>query len=376
MQWIEVDGRRLGENLRSFRRLLPKGAELAPVVKSNAYGHGLAIAAGAFARAGADWFCVHSHPEAVQLDELGLGRPILILGPLDRGELGDALERGFHCTVYDPARLQEMAETAALLETTARIHLKVETGTWRQGVAGPEFLECLSLIKDNPRLSLEGLHSHYANIEDTTDHSYADAQNRAFEEALARVRREGLQPRRVHMSCSAAAILFPRRHMDLARIGISAYGYWPSPATQVSAAQEGRSTVELAPALQWKVKVAQVKRVPAGSFIGYGCTDKAEIDTRLAVLPVGYADGYDRSMGGQAHVLLHGRRCPVRGRICMNLMMVDVSHLPQVAVGDTAILLGQQDDERITAETLARWASTIHYEVLARLRVDLPRIEV
>ncbi len=376
MQWIEVDTARLRDNLRSFRQVLPEGAELAPVLKSNAYGHGLSIAARAFARAGAQWFCVHSFAEAEALDQLGLGLPILILGPLGRAEVEGAVERGFHCTVYDAVRLEEMAEAAQRLDKTARVHLKVETGTWRQGVTGAEFLECLSVIKRHPRLGLEGLHSHYANIEDTTDHSYADAQRRAFEEALATVRQQGLQPRRVHMSCSAAAILFPRRHMDLARIGIAAYGYWPSAATQVSAGQMRATPMDLSPALQWKVKVAQVKRVPAGSYIGYGCTDKVEIDTRLAVLPVGYADGYDRGMGGQAHVLLHGRRCPVRGRICMNLMMVDVSHLPQVAVGDEAVLLGRQGEEEIDAETLARWASTIHYEILARLRVDLPRIEV
>jgi len=374
MQWIEVDQARLGANLRSLRELLPESAQLAPVLKSNAYGHGLSIAARAFADARAQWFCVHSLSEAEALNDLDLRLPILILGPLDREELSGAVEQGFHCTVYDPDRLRELAETAELLKKKAKIHLKIETGTWRQGVAGAEFLECLGVIKERQSLTLEGLHSHYANIEDTTEHSYAEAQNRAFEDALATVTREGLRSKRIHMSCSAAAILFPNRHMDLARIGISAYGYWPSAATQVSANQKGRPRIDLAPALKWKVKVAQVKMVPAGSYIGYGCTDKVEIDTRLAVLPVGYADGYGRQMSGQAHILLHGRRCPVRGRICMNLMMVDVSHLPQVAVGDEAVLLGRQGEEEIDAETLAGWAGTIHYEILARLRSDLPRI--
>jgi alanine racemase len=299
-----------------------------------------------------------------------------VLGPLDPSELTPALERGFELTVYDPGRLEELDSLAQGLRTQAHVHLKVETGTWRQGVSGEEFQECLRILSESEALRLSGLHSHYANIEDTTDHSYADAQYQAFQEAAVQVEARGLHPARVHMSCSAAAILFPSRLMELARVGISSYGYWPSSPTRISARREGHDELDLAPALGWKAKVAQVKRVPQGAFIGYGCSDKAEVETRLAVLPVGYADGYDRGIGGRGHVLLHGRRCPLRGRICMNLMMVDVSHLPQVAVGDEAVLLGRQGEEEISAETLATWADTIHYEVLARLSPLIPRFAV
>ena len=375
-QWIEVDVQRLTRNLQSFRAHLPSSVQLAPVVKSNAYGHGLAHAARAFAEGGAECFCVHSFSEACQLEDLGLERSILILGPLDSSELEAAIAHGFEITVYDPLRVAELESEAARQGRRARVHLKVETGTWRQGATGPEFLECLGVCKESTHIDLIGLHSHYANIEDTTDHSYAEAQSREFQEAAQQLEAHGLRPARMHMSCSAAAILFPSRFMDLARVGISAYGYWPSSPTRISARKEGRDELDLAPALTWKVRVAQVKRAPEGAYIGYGCEDKVQVDTRLAVLPVGYADGYDRGINGRGHVLLHGRRCPVRGRICMNLMMVDVSHLPQTAVGDEAVLLGCQGDEEISAETLAGWADTIHYEILARLSPAIPRIPV
>jgi alanine racemase len=377
LQWVEVETEVLTRNLRAFAKHLPANTGLAPVVKSNAYGHDLELAARAFAAGGASWFCVHSFEEASRLAKLALGQRILILGPLGERELEAAIEAGFNLTVYDAQRLRDLATAAARSGYPAKIHLKVETGTWRQGVTHAELAECLAVIKREAGLELAGVHSHYANIEDTTDHSYAEEQSRVFEEILGEIERAGLRPQSVHMSCSAAAILFPARYMDLARIGISAYGYWPSSPTLVSA-RRGGSTQELAikPALTWKVRVAQLKTVPAGSYIGYGCTDKAEVETRLALLPVGYADGYSRSMSGRAHVLIQGKRCSVRGRICMNLLMVDVTHLPSVRLGDEAVLLGSQGGETLAAETLAEWAGTIHYEILARISPTLTRVAV
>ncbi len=377
LQWVEVKTEVLTRNLRAFAKHLPASTALAPVVKSNAYGHELELAARAFAAGGASWFCVHSFDEACRLAKLALGQRILILGPLGDQELQGAIEAGFNLTVYDAQRLRELAAAAAKIGYPAKLHLKVETGTWRQGVTRGELAECLAVIKREAGLELAGVHSHYANIEDTTDHSYAEEQSRVFEEILAEIERAGLHPQSVHMSCSAAAILFPSRFMDLARIGIAAYGYWPSSPTLVSA-RKGSSAQELdiKPALSWKARVAQLKTVPAGSYIGYGCTDKAEVETRLALLPVGYADGYSRNMSGRAHVLVQGKRCPVRGRICMNLMMVDVTHLSTVQLGEEAVLLGSQNGETLAAETLAEWAGTIHYEILARISPALTRVAV
>jgi alanine racemase len=375
-QWIEVDPHRLADNIRAFRKHLGQGVKLGPVVKSNGYGHGLALAARAFHEGGADWLCVHSLAEAQQLRALSLPQPILILGPLAPEEVAPAVAAGHHVTVYDPRRLQELDQAALAQGRTAAIHLKIETGTHRQGVDPDGLGACRDVLRGAQGLRLEGVSTHFANIEDTTDHSYATRQLARFQEALAELEASGLRPPLRHAAASAAAILFANTHFDLARVGIAAYGYWPSRETLVSAQQRGADRLQIAPALTWKAAVAQIKRVPAGSFIGYGCSDKVEVDSVIAVLPVGYADGYRRAFAGKARVLIDGRRCHVRGRICMNLIMADVTHVPGARVGSEAVLLGRQGGEILTAETLAGWADTIHYEILAGLNPETPRAAV
>jgi len=179
-----------------------------------------------------------------------------------------------------------------------------------------------------------------------------------------------------HAACSAATLLFGRTHLDLVRVGISLYGLWPSRETYVSLLERGKPTIELRPALCWKTRVAQVKTVPEGSYVGYGCTYRATRRSQIAVLPVGYHEGYDRGLSGVAHVLLRGRRAPVRGRVCMNLTMVDVTDVPEVELEDEVTLLGRQGGQRVTADDLAGWIGTISYEVVARIRPGLPRILV
>jgi alanine racemase len=242
--------------------------------------------------------------------------------------------------------------------------LKVETGVYRQGVGLRELDAVLEILESAPGLRLVGLSSHFADIEDTTDHTFAQAQQARFTQYVEALTARGHSELCLHMSCSAAAILWPSTHHGMARVGISAYGIWPSRETLVSARAMGRNALTLQPALTWQVRISQVKTVPAGETVGYGRTWKAPVDTRLAVLPVGYADGYPRVLSNRAHVLIGGRRAPIRGRICMNLCMADVTHVPEAAAGDEAVLLGLQGDEAIRAEDLAEWAGTIAYEVL------------
>ena len=221
-------------------------------------------------------------------------------------------------------------------------------------------------------IDVEGVHSHFANIEDVTDHGYAREQMRRFEEALAALEAGGVNPRFRHQSCTAAAILFPEVRQDLMRVGIGLYGHWPSRETLASARATGRNDLDLRPAMTWKTRLIQVKTIPAGSLVGYGCSWKTESETRLGVLPIGYSDGYDRRLD-KAWVLVRGRRAPVRGRVMMNLTLVDLSHLPEARRGDEAVLLGRQGDEEISAETLAAQAGTINYEILARAAIRRPR---
>ena len=179
-----------------------------------------------------------------------------------------------------------------------------------------------------------------------------------------------------HAACSAASILFTRTHLDLARVGISLYGLWPSRETYVSCLERGKPTLELRPVMTWKSRIAQVRTVPEGSYIGYGCTYRTTRESNIAVLPVGYNEGYDRRLSGVGHVLVRGKRAPVRGRVCMNMTMVDVTDIPDAGLEDEAVLLGRQDDEGISAEQLAGWCGTIPYEVVTRVNPALPRIVV
>jgi alanine racemase len=373
LQWIEVDTDALGANTRVLRELVGPDVLLAPVVKSNGYGHGLEIAARAFVGADADWLCVHSADEAERVHELGLDAEILQLGPVEPERVSRALRAGIHLTLSEPARLRQVLEIATAESVTARIHLKVETGTWRQGADAERLAQMLKLLAVHEHSELFGLHSHFANIEDTTKHEFAAAQILRYGELLQQAGDAGCPPHLRHFASSAATLLFPHTHLDLVRPGIASYGYWPSRETLVSARATGADTVRLVPALTWKSVLTEIKPIAAGSFVGYGCTEKVEVDTRLAIIPVGYADGYRRAMSGHAHVLVHGRRCPVRGRICMNLIMVDVGHLGKVELGDEVVLLGVQGDEEISAELLAEWAQTLHYEVLAGLNPEIER---
>jgi len=357
---IDVDRAALTANMQAFRSLVGPQHRLMAVVKADAYGHGLLLAATAFLAGGADMLGVHSLAEARALREGGVQAPVLVLGPLIADEVSVAVHLDAEITVASVAALSAAVASGA----ACRIHLKVETGVNRQGIVEDELESCRRILEAAPTCRLVGISSHFADVEDTTDHGYAEAQMARFAAWREAVAALGYADLAAHMSCSAAVLVWDRTHGDLARVGVAAYGIWPSRETRVAVHQRGRSELTLTPALTWRVRVSQVRQVAAGETVGYGRTWKAMTDSRIAVLPVGYADGLPRALGGRGHVLLHGRRAPLVGRICMNLCMVDVTNVPQTAAGDQAVLLGRQGDEIITAEMLADQLGTIAYEVL------------
>jgi alanine racemase len=234
----------------------------------------------------------------------------------------------------------------------------------RQGLTEAEIPAVRELLGQNPRLRVAGVASHFADVEDTTDHGFARRQMERFHAHRAALT-DLLEPDAlVHMTCSAATLLWPEIHGGMARVGVAAYGIWPSRETLVSFRESGRGPVDLRPAMTLKVRISQVRRVPAGETVGYGRSWKAMTDSTIAVLPVGYSDGLPRALGGRAHVLVGGYRAPLVGRICMNLCMADVSNIPGVRAGDPAVFLGRQGAEVITAEMLADHLGTIPYEIL------------
>lgn len=376
LSWIEISRSALLANWTHFRAQAGPERVLLPVLKANAYGHGLELVGRLLAEAGQQWFGVHAAEEALALAALpALREPkLLVLSAVPTEQIGRLAAAGARLTLIDREGLAEAAGAAAAAGIDLPVHLKLETGVNRQGFRAEELEALAAALAASPRLVVEGLHSHFANIEDTTDHGYARGQMERFAAMRARLAELGVVPRLAHASCSAAAILFPETHHDLLRVGISLYGHWPSRETRVSAQAVGRNRLDLRPVLSWKARIVQVKLVPAGAFVGYGCTWRAETATRLGVLPIGYYDGYDRSLGG-AHALVRGHRAPVRGRVMMNLTLIDLTHIPEAARGDAAVLIGCEGEERVSAELLAEAAGTINYEILARLGSHLPRVE-
>ncbi|HZN55280.1 MAG TPA: alanine racemase [Candidatus Polarisedimenticolaceae bacterium] len=376
LNWVEIDARALRGNIAAFKRRLSPATLFGAVVKSNAYGHGMLETARLAADARADWLCVNNVDEGIALRDAGLGLPILVMGYVPLAALDEVVARSLQPVVYNLETVERLERAAAARGTTVSVHLKLETGTHRQGIAEHEIPVFVRRIGASRDLRLAGVTTHFANIEDSTNHEFAEMQIAGFgrmTEAVSRLHRE---PFLRHCACSAAVLLFNRTHLDLARVGISMYGLWPSKETYVSCLERGKPSLDLAPVMTWKTRIAQVKEVPEGGYVGYGRTWRATRPTRIAVLPVGYFEGYGRELSGLAHVLIRGRRAPIRGRICMNMCMADVTDVPGAALEDEVVLLGRQGDETLPAEQLAGWAGTISYEIAARIHPALPRVVV
>ena len=368
--WVELDAKAPEHNLRQLRAGAAPGVLSCAVVKSNAYGHGVAQIAPLLASA--EWFGVNSLEEGLELRGLGITRPVLLLGHVPLAELPAAVEADLRLTVYNRETIEALS-ALPLRSRPARVHLKVDTGTSRQGVLPEDLEDFLRLLKGSRNVLLEGVSTHFANIEDTLNHAYAEMQIARFNAALATIDARAGRPPHIHTACTAAAVLFSSTHFTMLRSGIGLYGLWPSRETLVSAREKGTAMPDFRPVLSWKTRIVQVKTIPEGSFVGYGCSYRTMRRTTLGVLPVGYADGYDRALGNHAHVLVRGRRAPVIGRICMNLCMVDLTDVPGARLEDEAILLGKSGDEQISAETMAEWAGTINYEIVSRISPLLPR---
>jgi len=372
VQWIEVDGNSLIHNLELFRKTIGEDASLLAVVKANAYGHGLAEVAERAAEV-VGWFGVHTADEARQIRRLGLKIPVLIMGFVPPSELFD-LDCSHHVVVSSLQSLEWIASYRQRTGVALPIHIKVDTGAKRQGISVDALPGLLSFASQHS-IDVVGVASHFANIEDTIEHEFARVQLQRFREALDVVRRELRElPPFIHASCSAAALLFRETDFTLARVGISMYGHWPSRETRLSWSMEHQGDgVNLQPVLTWKTLVGQLQHVARDESVGYGRTWTARRPSQLAVIPVGYADGYSRSLGNRGRVLIRGRSASVVGRVCMNILMADVTDIPDVSIGDEVVLIGRQGDEEVQVEELALLSDTINYEFLARLSPAIPR---
>ena len=343
---------------------------LAPVVKSNAYGHGLRICSQILREAGADFLTVNSLEEAAELREFDQGR-ILVAGYVELAQLKRAAQLKLDLTIYNLATLQQLAK----LKIPVRLHLKVETGTNRQGILPADLPKFLALMQGSPQLKLVGLSTHFADLEDSHQHNFAFQQLAEFEKFFDQIQRFKDKAKEFnaakilrHAANSAASLVLPPSHFELVRPGIAIYGLYPADFFRSEIPK-----VRLKPVLTFKTRVAQIKVVPAGQTVGYGRTYYAKSKTRIAILPVGYFDGLDRKLSNCGAVLIADSRAPILGRVCMNITMVDITKIPQVRLEDEVILLGCAGGMEISAEEIAEKTGTINYEVVARLRENLMR---
>lgn len=389
--WIEVDLGAIRHNLKRLSKWASPARFLA-VVKSDAYGHGMEAVAQVAVSEGAWGLAVVNIDEGLRLRRAGFTCPVVIVGPIFAHELPAALEAELSLPVYSHEVLKEVAEAAAGAGKTARVHVKFDTGLGRLALPYDQAGEFLSQVRDTPGLHIQGLYSHLADAEGL-DQRYTLQQFTRFQEVQQIAAGMGIQPEIAHLSASAASMLLQPARLDAVRLGIAMYGLWPADETRLLLLSRGKNLFQelnlhfqsgltpqlddlLQPALTYKTRIAQLKRVPADSSIGYGCTFVTQRPTTLAVLPVGYYEGYDRHLSNCGEVLVGGRRARVLGRVCMNVVTADVTDIAGVAVDDEVVLLGRQGNQQVSAEEWARRIGTINYEVVTRLPAHLPRIYV
>lgn len=361
---VELDTDALRHNLRSLRTLVPAGARVAAVVKGNAYGHGMAEVVRAL-DGEVDGFQVDDIEELRAIRPL-TARPVLVLGYVPLANVTEAIALGGELAVYDVERLEAIAASGVALGRRPRIHVKVDALLGRQGVPPGELEAFLAALK-GVEVEVAAAYAHFANIEDTTDLTHAHAQLEVFEAAYAHIREEWPNCGR-HVSATSG-LLTVESGSDWVRIGVGVYGLYPS-----FPLERTHRHLDLRPAMRWVSHLAQVKTLPARHPVGYGLTYVTSRETRIGIVPQGYSDGYDRGLSNSGEVLVRGIRCPVIGRIAMNMFAIDLSDVPNAQPEEEVVLLGAQGTERITAEELAVRLGTINYEVVTRVSPLLPRI--
>ncbi len=361
---VDIDLEALGHNLRQVRSCCSQGQGVLAVIKADAYGHGAVAVGKKLEKEGVEYFGVATLEEAVELRVAGLQTPILVLGGCYPGQENEFLRRNLDVAVFSLEDLQRLEQFARGREERFRVHIKCDTGMGRVGFLPEEVSALIELLSGGRGIVVQGLMSHLARA-DEADPRVTQKQIRCFRKICQQFNAAGICPAAVHLSNSAGLVAWQVPECTLVRPGIILYGSYPAP--------EFRSKIDLQPVLTFSTRIAQLREIEPGSGISYGHTFHTERLTRLATLPVGYADGYNRLLSNCGVVLIRGQRVPVVGRVCMDWIMVDVTDVPEVAVGDRVVLLGRDGDQTITAEDWADMLGSISYEVFCRIGQRVPR---
>ncbi len=362
--WAEIDLSAIAHNVEQIRKVTTSNAKVCAVVKADGYGHGAVAVARTALQAGADRLAVAIVSEAVDLRKAGFRVPILVLGYTPTYQADLIVENDIIQTIFSVELAQALSSAAVLAGKKAKVHIKIDTGMARVGVSPSDAGQFAAAVAALPGIEIEGVYSHFATS-DSYDKSFTYEQYHRFMEGIEYIKGQGIQIPIRHIANSAALLELPEMHLDMVRPGIILYGLWPS--------AEVKKELVLKPAMKFKAQVGFVKELAAKSSISYGRTYFTAQNSRIATLPVGYADGWSRLLANKTEVLVHGQRAPLVGRVCMDQCMIDVSHISDVAVSDEVLLFGGSE---LPVEEIAEKMGTINYEIVCMIGKRVPRYYV
>ncbi len=361
--WLEINLDAIAHNVRMIRQVIGKNTQIIAVVKANAYGHGAIEVSETLLENGVTMLGVGVIEEGIVLRKAGIIAPILVCGLTTDDQLEPLVMHNLTATVCRLKTIQALSRMASKKKKKVRVHIKIDTGMGRLGIPSEDILNFIKEIGKMKDIEAEGIFTHFAATNEENG-NYTRKQFEKYEKALLQLEREGIDVPLRHVASSAAILKSSRFHLDAVRPGIIIYGLFPSPKT--------KRTVQLKPAAEFKTRIVFLKKVPAGSSIGYGRTYTTTRPTKIATLPLGYADGYSWLLSNKGEVLVGGQRAPIIGKICMDLCMIDVTHISGVQVGDEVVLWGKQGSKMISVEEVAQKTGSIVYEVICM--VDKERV--
>jgi alanine racemase len=358
--WLEIDLRVLENNYRILNKTT--GTPVMPVVKANAYGHGLEEVAKTVEKRGAQWCGVARIEEALLLRKAGVQMNILVLGYTAPQRVPEALVNKISLTVYDPQIIEAYIQQLGPLTQKLNVQVKVDTGMGRLGIPSEKAIEFILQVKEQSQFHLQGIFTHFACADEPTK-PYTQQQLEKFNNILKNLQSQGIRPELIHSANSAAAINFPTARFDIIRCGLAFYGISPSNETHLP---EG-----IKPALSWKTRLISIKQFPAGHGLSYGYKYFTKKTEKIGVIAAGYGDGLRRQMGNT--VILRGKRVPIVGTVCMDQCIVQIDNVPDAQVGDEVVLIGNQGKDEISATDVAKEWNTISYEVICGMAARMPR---
>ena len=374
--FIELSRSALKNNIEFIRQQIGENVILSSVIKGNAYGHGIHEMTTELERLGIRHFSVFGVHEARQIFEVRKKKStIMVMGEVGQQDFDWVVRNEIECYVFNFQHLKRFCETARKLGKKAQIHIELETGMHRTGFDSKYWKNVVDFIHENKDfLVFKGLCTHFAGAESISNYKRIQRQRRVFRQGVQYFKRHDLEPEVIHTSCSAAMISYPKERWDLVRIGILQYGLWPSRETYISYLTKKKIYEDpLKRVISWKSHIMDIKSVKRKEFIGYGMTFLAEQDTRIASVPVGYSQGYSRVLSNQGKVIVNGKRLDVIGTVNMNMLLIDVTSLERVSIGDTVLLIGDQGEYSITVAAFSDMSNQLNYELLTRLDKDIPR---